>query len=68
MSKGERDRFIKGNDNPGVGNYQIKRKTDTKKPVSKIGNGKRNELVNDGFKDTPGPAKYNNSRPISAGP
>jgi len=21
MSKGERDRFIKGNDNPGVGNY-----------------------------------------------
>ena len=66
MSKNSRDRFIKGNDNPGVGEYQIRRESG--RPVSRIGNGRRNELVNDGFKDTPGPAKYNNSRPISAGP
>lgn len=68
MSKGTRDTPFQSNSNPGVGKYEINRNINSNRPVSKIGNSKRKELTNEGFRDTPGPAKYNNSRPISAGP
>ena len=66
-AKMDQDKMLQFNENPGVGNYNPEIQK-MEKNKSRIGTAKRDLKLQNGQTLSPGPAKYNTSRPISAGP